>query len=507
MTDENKQETQITAEQFQAAQAEIERLRKHNETLLAEKKSETEKRRAEQAEKDKQAEELARKQGDFETLEKSYQDKIANLEKQMSDMTAERNNDLIKSQSLKIASQLSTNAHNQEILQMLIEKRLTVDNGEVKVTDGNGNLTISSLDELVNEFKDGGLYGLSEGEVFGLVDGGKSIKLDGTPLINDNGQPNFENVTWEFRTGTIDQEHIKGFSSVENEQNIGVELRHDRPFTRAISNTQLSAVVIRLNWRALREQKDNGDIVGYKIDYAIDVQTDGGAWATVLNTTINDKASQGYQRSHRIDLPDARRGWTVRVRRITPNRDSDLIADTMSVQAITEVIDAKLRYPCTSLLAIKYDAQTFGNVAKVAVRMRGMIVQVPSNYNAQTRTYTGVWDGTFKPAYTNNPKLSVGYYPNNSSELADVIGDHDGYYSLEFRAGQNYPYFTEPVVLACVGCVDGNHIKVVPPFDNINQNGTVKAMKPELTARNLIFDSDVVNIYFSDIDNLPFPYN
>ncbi|WP_323842649.1 MULTISPECIES: phage tail protein [unclassified Moraxella] len=248
-----------------------------------------------------------------------------------------------------------------------------------------------------------GLYGLSEGEVFGLVDGGKSIKLDGTPLINDNGQPNFENVSWEFRNGTIDQEHIKGFSSVENEQSVGVELRHDRPFTRAISNTQLSAVVIRLNWGALREQKDNGDIVGYKIDYAIDVQTDGGAWATVLNTTINDKASQGYQRSHRIDLPNARRGWTVRVRRITPNRDNDLIADTMSVQAITEVIDAKLRYPCTSLLALKYDAQTFGNVAKVAVRMRGMIVQVPSNYNAQTRTYTGVWDGTFKPAYTNNP--------------------------------------------------------------------------------------------------------
>ncbi|WP_080947465.1 TipJ family phage tail tip protein [Moraxella bovoculi] len=248
-----------------------------------------------------------------------------------------------------------------------------------------------------------GLYGLSEGEVFGLVDGGKSIKLDGTPLINDNGQPNFENVTWEFRSGTIDQEHIKGFSSVENEQSVGVELRHDRPFTRAISNTQLSAVVIRLNWGALREQKDNGDIVGYKIDYAIDVQTDGGAWTTVLNTTINDKASQGYQRSHRIDLPTARRGWTVRVRRITPNRDSDLIADTMSVQAITEVIDAKLRYPCTALLAIKYDAETFGNVAKVAVRMRGMIVQVPSNYNAQTRTYAGVWDGTFQPAYTNNP--------------------------------------------------------------------------------------------------------
>lgn len=241
-----------------------------------------------------------------------------------------------------------------------------------------------------------GLYGLSEGEVYGLVDGGKSIKLDGTPLINDNGQPNFEDVSWEFRSGTIDQPHISGFASVENEQNIGVELRHNRPFTKAIDNAQLSAVVVRLGWNALREQKENGDIEGYRIDYAIDLQTDGGAWQTVLNTTINDKASQGYQRSHRIDLPKARRGWTLRVRRITPNRDSELISDTMNVVALTEVIDAKLRYPCTSVLALKFNAETFGNIPKLAVRMRGMIIQVPSNYNPDTRAYTGLWDGTFK---------------------------------------------------------------------------------------------------------------
>lgn len=161
-------ETQeITQEQFQAVQDEIERLRKHNETLLAEKKAETEKRRAEQAEKDKQAEELARKKGDFETLEAQYKDKIADLTQQLADQVAERNADLIKSQSAKIASQLSSNAHNQEILQMLIEKRLTVDNGAVKVTDGNGNLTISSVDELVAEFKNGGKFD-------SLIDGTKA---------------------------------------------------------------------------------------------------------------------------------------------------------------------------------------------------------------------------------------------------------------------------------------------------------------------------------------------
>lgn len=247
------------------------------------------------------------------------------------------------------------------------------------------------------------LYGLSEGEIYGLVDGGKSIRLDGTPIINDNGEPNFPDVSWDFRAGSIDQAHIKGFSSVENEQSINVELRHDRPYTKAINNKQLSAVAIRLGFNALREQKDNGDVVGYRIEYAIDVQTDGGAWEMVLNTAVDDKVSQGYQRSHRIDLPKAQQGWSVRVRRLTPNRDSEMVSDTMVVSAVTEIIDAKLRYPCTALLALKYDAQTFSNIAKVSVRVRGMLIQVPTNYDPVARTYDGVWNGTFKLAYSNNP--------------------------------------------------------------------------------------------------------
>ena len=247
------------------------------------------------------------------------------------------------------------------------------------------------------------LYGLSEGEIYGLVDGGKSIRLEGTPIINDNGEPNFPDVSWDFRAGSIDQTHIKGFSSVENEQSINVELRHDRPYTKAINNKQLSAVAIRLGFNALREQKDNGDVVGYRIEYAIDVQTDGGAWEMVLNTAVDDKVSQGYQRSHRIDLPKAQQGWSVRVRRLTPNRDSETVSDTMVVSAVTEIIDAKLRYPCTALLALKYDAQTFSNIAKVSVRVRGMLIQVPTNYNPIARTYDGVWNGTFKLAYSNNP--------------------------------------------------------------------------------------------------------
>lgn len=178
MTEQNNENTNTDDTEVQTLKAEIERLRKHNETLLGEKKAETEKRKAEKAEKDKQAEELARKKGDFETLEKSYQDKIVSLEQQISDIQAERNHDLIKSQSVKIASQLSSNTHNQEILQMLIEKRLTADNGQVKVTDGNGNLTISTLDELVNEFKNGGKFDA-------LIDG---TRASGTGATGQNSK-------------------------------------------------------------------------------------------------------------------------------------------------------------------------------------------------------------------------------------------------------------------------------------------------------------------------------
>ncbi len=259
-----------------------------------------------------------------------------------------------------------------------------------------------AADDLVSNSRFKGIYGLCEGEVYGLADGAKSIRLDGTPIVNSSGQPNFAGVRYEFRTGTVQQEYIKGFASVENEINIGVELRHDRPFVRQINNAELSAVRVRLNFNSLRQQHDNGDITGYAIEYAIDLQVEGGAYQEVLKNTVRGKASSGFKKSHRIDLPKGKR-WTLRVRRITPNRNSELIADTTTIDAITEIIDAKLRYPCTALLGLSYDAKTFNNIAKVAVRLKGSIIRVPSNYNPETRTYNGLWDGAFKKAYSNNP--------------------------------------------------------------------------------------------------------
>ncbi|HCQ9571969.1 TPA: host specificity protein J [Acinetobacter baumannii] len=248
------------------------------------------------------------------------------------------------------------------------------------------------------------LYGLAEGEIEGLANGLQSIYLEETPLQNADGSLNFENVKVDFRNGTNDQEYIEGFPAVENETAIDVELKSETPWVRAFSNLDLDAVRLRLKWGPLRTQNaTNGDVSGVTIEYAIDLQIDGGVWTEVLKTKISDKTSANYERAHRIDLPRADSGWLIRVRRLTPNSTSEYVSDKMYIAAVTEVIDAKLRYPNTALLGLQYDAETFGNVAKVAMDTKGRLLKVPTNYNPVTRQYIGMWDGTFKEAYSNNP--------------------------------------------------------------------------------------------------------
>ncbi|MDV7209885.1 phage tail protein [Azotobacter beijerinckii] len=246
------------------------------------------------------------------------------------------------------------------------------------------------------------LLALGEGEFAGGLTA-KDIYLDGTPIEAADGTQNFSGVSWEFRPGTVEQAHIAGMPSIENEIAVGVELRSDTPWVRAVTNTQLSAVRIRLGWPTLQQQKDNGDIVGYVIDYALDVATDGGAYQQVATYTVSGKTTSTYERTHRVDLPAATSGWQVRMRRLTANQDNNRIADTMRVAALTEVIDSKLRYPNTALLFVELDASQFQNIPQIAVETRGRVVRVPSTYNPTTRAYTGVWDGTFQWAWTDNP--------------------------------------------------------------------------------------------------------
>ena len=231
----------------------------------------------------------------------------------------------------------------------------------------------------------------------------RGIYLDNTPLMDASGNLNFPNVKWEFRPGSVDQEYIPGIPAVENETSVNVELRSESPWVRSLSNTQLSAVRLRFAWPALQQQDTNGNIGGYRIEYAVDVATDGGAYEEVLREAVDGKTTTRYERSRRIDLPAATSGWQVRVRRLTPNKNSSLVSDTMLIAAYSEVIDAKLRYPNTALLYVEFSAEQFSNIPAVTLECKGRKWMVPSNYDPDTRTYSGVWDGTMKLAWTNNP--------------------------------------------------------------------------------------------------------
>ncbi|MDG2524658.1 phage tail protein [Stenotrophomonas sp. HITSZ_GD] len=244
---------------------------------------------------------------------------------------------------------------------------------------------------------------ISEGEIRGLANGLQSIALDGAPLQGSDGSMNFQNVVVQTRVGTQDQEYVAGFPSVENEISVGVELRSDTPIVRTVSGSELSAVRVRLAVPALQRTKtDNGDTVGYSITYAVDVATDGGAYTTLLTDTITGKTTTQYERSRRIDLP-AGSVWQIRFRRLTPNANSATIADTLNILSLTEIIDAKLRYPNSALVAIEVDASQFQSIPTRGYDCYWRIIRVPTNYDPETRAYVGIWDGTFKSAWSDNP--------------------------------------------------------------------------------------------------------
>lgn len=246
------------------------------------------------------------------------------------------------------------------------------------------------------------LIAVGEGEFDGTPTA-RDIFLDNTPIQDASGNYNFTNVKWDWRPGSVEQTYIPGIPSVDNETSLNIELRSGTPWVQSLTNLQLSAARIRLATPRLASQDNEGNIGGYSIQYAVDVATDGGAYQEVLVGAITGKTTTRYERSLRIDLPPATSGWLIRVRRITPNQNTDKIADSLFIAGYTQVIDAKLRYPNTALLFVQFDAEQFTNIPAVTVKCKARRWQVPSNYDPVARTYSGAWDGTMKEAWTNNP--------------------------------------------------------------------------------------------------------
>ena len=268
---------------------------------------------------------------------------------------------------------------------------------------GKQHTPVEQPDDLLSDAKLKMLVVLSEGEIQGDLTAQK-IYLNDTALANDDGSYNFTGVKWEYRKGTQDQPYIQGLPEVDNELSANVAVTTTVPWTRQFSNLTLDAVRIKLSLPAQYMYKDNGDMVGTVTQYAIDLSTDGAAWRTVVDGKFDGKTTSEYQRDHRIDLPEATTGWSIRVRRITADSTSAKLVNGLKVFSFAEVIDSKLRYPNSALLYIEVDSSQFsGGAPKVTCRPKGKLIRVPDTYDPVTRTYSGTWSGGFKLAYTNNP--------------------------------------------------------------------------------------------------------
>lgn len=264
---------------------------------------------------------------------------------------------------------------------------------------------------------------LSEGEIAGPVDGLKSVYFDETPVLSSDGTENFSGYDIQFRSGTQDQDPVSGFPASESTTSVSVEFKASTPWTHTFTNTELDAVRVTLAVSGLQKvNQNNGNITGYRVDYTIELSSNGGPYSTVVSSAFDGKTTSTYARSHRIDLPSGGAPWTVRVSRSTADSSTNYISDTTLVQAYTEIIDAKLRYPMSALAAIKIDASQFSSIPTRAYHLKGRIIRVPSNYDADKRTYTGTWDGTFKTAYSNNPAwVFYDILTNDRYGLGDVL--------------------------------------------------------------------------------------
>lgn len=248
---------------------------------------------------------------------------------------------------------------------------------------------------------------ISEGEIFGFADQEHPLTcmyLNETPVANADGTLNFKNVQVDSRVGTQTQDYMKGFDGVRNETGVGVELRADTPWTRTFTNLNLSAVNVRISTPLFQKtDTSTGDIGGASVYYAIQLSIDSGPFNTIMTGGFVGKTTTKYERGHRIDLPSATTSWTIRLQRLTPDSTSGALIDNIFVEAFTEIIDVKLRMPMSAYVGTIVDAEQFQSIPQRAFHMKGRIIRVPSNYDPDTRTYTGVWDGTFQSRYSNNP--------------------------------------------------------------------------------------------------------
>ncbi|HFT1107451.1 TPA: host specificity protein J [Escherichia coli] len=243
---------------------------------------------------------------------------------------------------------------------------------------------------------------ISEGPIQGPVDGLKSVLLNGTPVLDSEGNTNISGVTVVFRAGEQEQTPPEGFESSGSETVLGTEVKYDTPITRTITSANIDRLRLTFGVQALVETTSKGDRNPSEVRLLVQIQRNG-RWLTEKDITIKGKTTSQYLASVVVDnLPP--RPFNIRMRRMTPDSTTDQLQNKTLWSSYTEIIDVKQCYPNTALVGVQVDSEEFGSQqVSRNYHFRGRILQVPSNYNPQTRQYSGIWDGTFKPAYSDNP--------------------------------------------------------------------------------------------------------
>ena len=257
---------------------------------------------------------------------------------------------------------------------------------------------------------------ISEGPIEGLVDGDKSIALNYTPLRTPEGTLTYQNVSWDSRLGTPDQEAYTDIPGAEAEQSVGVEVTNLFPkkvgpgsgsVTRQMSNTNATDVRITLMVQGLYEQKLSGDNVGdtvaASVSYRIQIKNKNGAIIADKAETKTDKTTSSAQWCRRFAL-DRNGPWTITVYKTSEDSDQSNIKTDLYWSSYTEIVGYPMVYPHTATVLLRGSAETFGgSVPSRAYHVKGLRIEVPSNYDPETRAYNGIWDGQFKTAWTDNP--------------------------------------------------------------------------------------------------------
>lgn len=246
------------------------------------------------------------------------------------------------------------------------------------------------------------VYGIGDGENEGLINGLNSIILDGTRVIGSSGEVNYTQVKFEERKGLIDQAALKLIEDTSVERTLNLEVRDEAPVVSSFNNNDVDKYVVRISIPTLMQNKDNGDSIATAVTYAIEAAVDGGAYSEILRNTVYEKITNGFEIDHEFDAP-AGSLRTLRVRRITAASSSQLLVNKIFVAGITEVINAKFSHPTLHHIGLVFNAEQFNNIPKVVFHYKGRKIKVPTNYDPVTRKYTGIWNGTFKVVYSNNP--------------------------------------------------------------------------------------------------------